>query len=45
MIAFGILVVYPEGKRPLGIPKCRWLVIIKMYVGYDRVVWTGFGSG
>jgi hypothetical protein len=32
MITFRILVVNPEGRRPLGIPKCRWLVNIKVDV-------------
>jgi hypothetical protein len=27
---YGILVVKPEGKRPLGRPRCRWVDSIKM---------------
>jgi len=29
--AYKVSVVEPEGKRPLGIPRRRWLSIIKMY--------------
>ena len=28
--AFGVLVGKPEGKRPLGRPRCRWEDNIKM---------------
>jgi hypothetical protein len=35
--AYRILVGKPEGKRPLGRPRRRWLDNIKM----DRMVWTG----
>jgi hypothetical protein len=28
--AYGILVRKPEGKRPLGRPRCRWVDNIKM---------------
>jgi hypothetical protein len=28
--AYRILVGNPEGKRPLGRPRCRWVDIIKM---------------
>jgi hypothetical protein len=28
--AFRILVGMPEGKRPLGSPRCRWVDSIKM---------------
>jgi hypothetical protein len=28
--AYRILVGKPEGKRPLGIPRCRWVDNIKM---------------
>jgi hypothetical protein len=36
-----ILVGKPEGKRPLGIPRCRWVDNIKMDLSYDDVVWAG----
>jgi hypothetical protein len=35
--AYRILVGNPEGKRPLGRPKCRWVEHIKM----DGMVWIG----
>jgi hypothetical protein len=44
--AYRLLVGKPEGKRPLGRPRCRWLDIIKMdlremgWYGLDR---TGSG--
>jgi hypothetical protein len=27
---YRLLVGKPEGKRPLGIPRCRWILNIKM---------------
>jgi hypothetical protein len=30
--AYRILVRMPEGKRPLGAPRCRWVSNIKMYL-------------
>jgi hypothetical protein len=42
--AYRILVEKPEGKRPLGIPRCRWVDNIKI----DRMGWYGLdrsGSG
>jgi hypothetical protein len=30
--AYRILVGKPEGKRPLGRPRCRWVNNIKMYL-------------
>jgi hypothetical protein len=41
--AYGILVGKPEGKRPLGIPRCRWMDNIKMdlrEIGWDGMDWT-----
>jgi hypothetical protein len=35
--AYRILVEKPEGKRPLGTPRRRWVDAVKM----DGVVWTG----
>jgi hypothetical protein len=35
--AYRILVGKPEGKRPLGRPRCRWVNNIKM----DGMVWFG----
>jgi hypothetical protein len=31
--AYKILVRIPEGKRPLGRPRCRWEVNIRMILG------------
>jgi hypothetical protein len=39
--AYRILVGKPEGKRPLGRPRCRWVDHIKMDLIEDGVVWTG----
>jgi hypothetical protein len=39
-----ILLGKPEGKRPLGRPKCRWVDNIKIdlrEIRWDGVVWTG----
>jgi hypothetical protein len=40
--AYRILVGKPEGKRPLGRPRRRWLNNIKMYlreIGWDGMDW------
>jgi hypothetical protein len=40
--AYGILVGKPEGKRPLGRPKCRWEVNIRMdlrEIGWGGMDW------
>jgi hypothetical protein len=40
--AYSILVGKPEGKRPLGRPRCRWVYNIKMdlrKIGWDGVDW------
>jgi hypothetical protein len=42
--AYRILVGKPEGRRPLGRPRRRWVDNIKMdlrEIGWDGVVWTG----
>jgi hypothetical protein len=37
------LVRKPEGKRPLGIPRCRWVDNINMDLGeIGWGAWTGF---
>jgi hypothetical protein len=38
---YRILVGKPEGKRPLGRPRRRWVDNIKMDLRYNGVVWTG----
>jgi hypothetical protein len=35
-----LLVGKPEGKRPLGRPRCRWVDKIKMDL-MDEIGWTG----
>jgi hypothetical protein len=40
--AYRLLVVKPEGKRPLGRPSCRWVDNIRMdlgEVGWGDVDW------
>jgi hypothetical protein len=42
--AYRILVGKPEGKKPLGRPRRRWVGNIKTdlrEIGWDGVVWTG----
>jgi hypothetical protein len=42
--AYRILVGKPEGKRPLGRPRRRWIDNIKIHlreIGWDGMVWTG----
>jgi hypothetical protein len=42
--AYRLLVGKPEGKRPLGRPRCRWVDNIKMdfgEVGWGDVDWIG----
>jgi hypothetical protein len=38
---YRILVGNPEGKRPLGRPRRRWVDNVKMDLRQDGVVWTG----
>jgi hypothetical protein len=38
--AYRIFVGKPEGKRPLGRPRRRWMGNVKMILR-DGVVWTG----
>jgi hypothetical protein len=45
--AYRILVGKPEGKRPLGRPRRRWVDNVKMdlrQIGWDGVEWTGWIS-
>jgi hypothetical protein len=39
--AYRILVRKPEGKRPLGRPRCRWDDNIRMDLKRDRMGWYG----
>jgi hypothetical protein len=46
--AYRILVGKPEGKRPLGRPRCRWVENIKMdlrEIGWDGMDWTCSTNG
>jgi hypothetical protein len=38
---YRILVVKPEGKRPLERPRRRWEDNIRMDLRYDGAIWTG----
>ena len=48
--AYRILVGKPEGKRPLGRPRRRWVDNIRMDLqevgcGYGGLDWAGLGQG
>jgi hypothetical protein len=45
---YGILVGNPEGKRPLGRPRCRWVDNIKMdlrVIGWVGMDWIDLAQG
>jgi hypothetical protein len=45
--AYKILVGKPEGKRPLGRPRRRWVINIKIYlreIRWDDMVWIDLGQ-
>jgi hypothetical protein len=45
--AYSLLVGKPEGSRPLGRPRCRWLNNIRMdlvEVGWGDVDWIGLAQ-
>ena len=45
---YRVLVGKPEGKRPLGGPRCRWVDKIKMdlqEVGFGSMGWTELVQG
>jgi hypothetical protein len=45
--AYRLLVGKPEGKRPLGRPRCRWVDNIRMDlggVGWSDVDWIGLAQ-
>jgi hypothetical protein len=47
-IDYGLLVGKPEGKRPLGRPRLRWVDNIRMdlgEVGWGDVGWLRIGTG
>jgi hypothetical protein len=39
--AYRLLVGKPEGKRPLGRLRCRWVDNIKILERWDGVMWAG----
>jgi hypothetical protein len=40
--AYRLLVEKPEGKRPLGRPRCRWGIMLGWILErWDGVMWTG----
>jgi hypothetical protein len=39
--AYRILVGKPEGRRPLGRPRCRWVENIKILVDLTEIGWDG----
>ena len=44
---YRVLVGKPEGKRPLGRPRYRWMFNIRMYlqvVGYGYMYWIGLAQ-
>jgi len=44
---YRVLVGKPEGKRPLGRPRCRWVDNIRMdfqEVGCEYMVWIGLAQ-
>jgi hypothetical protein len=46
-IAYRILVGKPEGKGPLGRPRCRWVDNIKMElskIGWDGMDWINLAQ-
>jgi hypothetical protein len=46
--AYRLLVGKPEGRRPLGRPRSRWVDNIRMdlvEVGWGDVVWLRIGTG
>jgi predicted small integral membrane protein len=45
--AYRLLVGKPEGKRPLGSPRCKWIDNIRMdllEVGWCDVAWIGLAQ-
>jgi hypothetical protein len=43
MTVYRLLVRKPEGKRPLGRPRCRWIDNIKMDLLEIGLDWSGSG--
>jgi hypothetical protein len=49
--AYEIFIDTPEGKRPLGMPRCRWRIILKWFLGkcgwrvWIRFIWLRIWTG
>jgi hypothetical protein len=43
--AYRLLVGKPEGKKPLGRPRRRWVDNIRMDFGWTGLVWLRIGTG
>jgi hypothetical protein len=46
-VVYRVLVGKPEGRKPLGRPRCRWVDNIRMdlqEVGYVYVDWIGLAQ-
>ena len=41
---YRVLVGKPEGRRPLGRPRCRWVDNIRMEVGCGYMDWIGLAK-
>jgi hypothetical protein len=41
--AYKILVGKPEGNRPLGRPRCRWVDMDLREIGWDGMDWIDLG--
>jgi hypothetical protein len=39
-----VLVGKPEGTRPLGRPRCRWMILRWIYGKWEGVVGTGWSG-
>jgi hypothetical protein len=39
--SYRLLVVKPEGKRPLGRPKRGWIILSWILDTWNRVMWNG----
>jgi hypothetical protein len=41
-VAHRVLVGRPEGKSPLGRPRCKWEIFKRILKKYDEGFWTGW---
>jgi hypothetical protein len=42
-VVYRVLVEKPEGKEPLGRPRCRWMILRWIFRRWEVGVWTGLG--